>query len=118
MQSILLDRTTWDFVVDADGNLAVCSEPYSVLQDVACALRTWLGECWYDQSLGMPFSTRIFNGPQPVSIMKTQAEEIAMTVPGVASAQCVVLGPKSTRSIGGVIIITLTSDGGTQVVNF
>lgn len=117
MKSLLLDRTTWDFVVDANGNLAVCSEPYAVLQDAATAVRTWAGECWYDTTLGLPYSTDIFSGPQQSAVLRAQAEQAAMSVPGVMAAQCVVLGPRVDRSVGGAIIITLTS-GETQNVSF
>lgn len=117
MQSFLLDRTTWDLVVDDNGNLAVCSEPYSTLQDVATAIRTWAGECWYDTTLGLPYATSIFAGPEPLAIMRAQAEQAALNVPGVTAAQCLIIGPRQDRSIGGAIIVTL-SNGETQNVNF
>jgi len=117
MTSLLLDRTTWDFVLDANSNLAVCTEPYSVLQDVACAIRTWLGECWYDTSLGLPYDSGIFDGISSIPLLRSQAEEAAMTVPGVAAAQCALIGPRDDRSIGGVIAVTLTT-GETSSVQF
>lgn len=117
MKSLLLDRTTWDLVLDANRNLAVCSEPYSVLQDVATAVRTWLGECWYDTSLGLPYDSGIFNGSSSVPLMRAQAEQAAMSVPGVSAAQCALIGPRADRSIGGMIAVTLTT-GETQSVQF
>lgn len=118
MKSLLLDRSTWDFCLDAEGNIATCSEPYSVLQDVATALRTWAGECWYDTTLGLPFISDIFNGPDQIAMLKASSENTASSVAGVASAQCVVLGPNSrTRTVGGVILVTF-ANGETQSVNF
>lgn len=117
MKSLLLDRTTWDLSVDANRNLAVCTEPYSVLQDVATAIRTWLGECWYDTSLGLPYDSGIFNGSSSVPLLRAQAEQAAMGVPGVSAAQCALIGPRADRSIGGVIAVTLTT-GETQSVQF
>lgn len=117
MKSLLLDRSTWDLVVDASGNIAICSDPYSILQDVACALRTWSGECWYDTSLGLPYDAGIFNGAAPISLLQSLAEEVALTVPGVSSAQCILIGPRSDRSLGGLVAIVSTS-GETANVEF
>ncbi|AHK72189.1 MULTISPECIES: hypothetical protein [Gluconobacter] len=117
MKSLLLDRTTWDLSLDANRDLAVCTEPYSVLQDVATAVRTWLGECWYDTSLGLPFDSGIFDGSSSLPLLRAQAESAAMSVPGVAAAQCALIGPREDRSIGGAIAITLTT-GETQSVQF
>ena len=114
--SILLDRTTWDFVVDASGNIAVCSETYSIIQNVATAIRTWFAEVWYDTSIGIPYDDGIFDGTAPLSIMKAQAEATAETVSGVASAQCLFLLQSATRTLSGAIAITLTT-GETVSVN-
>lgn len=117
MKSLLLDRTAWDLSLDADRNLALCTEPYAVFQDVACAVRTWRSECWYDTALGIPYRESIFNGPAPLSVLRAQAEQAAQAVPGVAAAQCLALGPRPDRSVGGTILVTLTS-GETLHVGF
>lgn len=114
--ALLLDRTTWDLSVDASGNIAVCSETYSIIQNVATAIRTWYGEAWYDTSIGIPYDDGIFNGTTPLSIMKAQAEATAETVSGVASAQCLFLLQSSTRTLSGAIALTLTT-GETVSVN-
>ena len=41
MNTLLLDLTNWDLLVDASGNIAVASDPYSVAQDVASAVRVF-----------------------------------------------------------------------------
>lgn len=117
MKSLLLDRTTWDLSLDADGNLAICTEGYSILQDVACAVRTWSGECWYDTSLGLTYDNGIFNGSTPMALLKSQAEAAALAVPGVSAAQCALIGPRADRSLGGAIAVTFTS-GETASVQF
>ena len=117
MTSILLDRTTWDLVLDANHNLAVCTDTYQVLQDVATAIRTWYGEAWYDTSLGVPYDDGIFDGTTPLPILKSNAERVALTVPNVAQAQCLFVLPTKSREIRGAIAITLTS-GETASVNF
>lgn len=117
MTSILLDRTTWDLVLDANSNLAVCTEAYQILQDVATAIRTWYGEAWYDTYLGVPYDDGIFDGTTPLPILKSNAERVALTVTGVSQAQCLFVVPTKTREIRGAIAITLTS-GETTSVNF
>lgn len=107
--SLLLDRTTWDLVLDASGNIAVCTESYSIAQNVATAVRTWFGEAWYDTSLGVPYDDGIFNGSTPLSIMKAKSEAVAETVEGVASATCALLIQSTTRTLSGVIALTLTT---------
>ncbi|AJJ19826.1 hypothetical protein [Yersinia intermedia] len=55
--TLLLDRTAWDLVLDANGDIAMASLPYSIAQDVASAIKTFIGECWYDTSQGVPYVT-------------------------------------------------------------
>ena len=43
-KTLLLDLNAWDLVLDSSGNIALASEPYSVVQDVASALRTFAGD--------------------------------------------------------------------------
>lgn len=115
--SLLLDRTTWDLVLDASGNIAVCSDPYSVTQNVATAVRTWKAEAWYDTSLGIPYDDGIFSGSTPISLLKSQAEEAAENVSGVATAECLFLLKPNTRTLSGAIALTLTN-GETANVRF
>ena len=43
MNTLLLDTLRWDLCLDVHGNIAVASDPYSVAQDVASAIRTFSG---------------------------------------------------------------------------
>jgi hypothetical protein len=55
VKTLLLDRSLWDLTLDINGNIAMASEPYAIAQDVASACRTFLGECYYDTSQGVPY---------------------------------------------------------------
>ena len=55
MSTLLLDRTYWDLCVDSSGNLAVASEPYSLAQDAASAIKLFQGEYIYDTTIGIPY---------------------------------------------------------------
>ncbi|MFT8675729.1 MAG: hypothetical protein ABF990_12655 [Acetobacter sp.] len=117
MQTLLLDRTTWDLVLDASGSIAVASDPYSITQDVASAIRVFMGECWYDTAKGLPYAGTILGRAQSVAVFRAQAQAVALTVPGVAAARCVITALGTGRRLSGSMLVTL-SDGTTHSVGF
>jgi len=116
MKTLLLDRTEWDIVLDADGNMAIGEAPYAIAQDVASAVRTFKGECWYDSALGIPYFEQILGHWPPMPLVKELITKAALTVPGVASARCV-FATVTNRVLSGQIQITDTS-GVTSNANF
>lgn len=106
MNTLLLDTVTWDLVIDASGDIAVASDPYSDAQDVASAIRTFQGECWYDTTIGVPYWTQILGHNAPLSLLKAEFVDEALTVPNVATAQCFVASIVNRRVIGQVQITT------------
>lgn len=114
MDTLLLDRTQWDWVVDAQGNVAVASDPYSQTQDVASACRLFQGEAYYDTSIGVPYFGQILGHEQPVQVVKSALSEAALTVPGVVAAR-VVLSELAGRTLRGQVQVTL-ADGTTALV--
>ena len=110
--TLLLDRDAWDCCLDASGNIAVATEPYSQVQDAASAVRVFEGEAYYDTSLGVPYWTDILGRTQPTQIMRARAQLAAMTVPGVIDATAI-LTIKPNREMGGQIQIR--TNEGTQV---
>ena len=89
--TLLLDQSTWDLVIDASGNIAVCSAPYALSQDVASAARTWAGEVWFDTTVGVPYEQILGQRP-PASLVQTEMVKAALTVPGVVQATCILTG--------------------------
>lgn len=87
MRTLLLDLVTWDLTKDASGNIAVADAPYAIAQDVASACRTFLGEVWYDTSLGLPYFQQILGQPPVPELLRVQLNEAALTVPEVVSTQ-------------------------------
>ena len=104
-KSLLLDTAAWDLVLQADGNIAACTEPYSLAQDVATALRTFLGECYYDTSLGVPYFGTILGQQMPLSMIQQIIVEQALTVSGVVDATCNIISV-SDRNFTGQVIVT------------
>lgn len=105
--TLLLDRDAWDLAIDASGNIALASEPYSVVQDVASACQLFDGELWYDTTQGIPYFDQVFRGATPVQVLKAQLANAAEGVPLVRSARAVLTGLKQ-RAIGGQVQVTLT----------
>lgn len=109
MNTILLDRTTWDLVIDASGDIAMAREPYSLAQDAASEIKTFQGECWYDTLVGIPYWIKIlgkFN--VPLQLIKSYMIAAAQLVPDVASAQ-VFLTSFQRRVFAGQVQITSVS---------
>lgn len=90
MKTLLLDITGWDLLTDAAGNIAVASDPYSQAQDVASALKLFLGELWYNIVKGVPYFTEILGQSPPVTFFQEVLVQAALTVPGVVSAECII----------------------------
>jgi hypothetical protein len=114
--TLLLDRTTWDLCLDASGNIAVASEPYAIAQDVASAVRTFLGECWFNTTDGVPYWSDILGQRPPLQLVKADIVAAAKTVQGVASAQCFITGLKDRVLTGQVQ--GMTTSGQPFVANF
>lgn len=116
--TLLLDQTEWDLVLDANGNIAVAAEPYAAAQDAASAIRTFLGECWLDTNVGVPYLQRVFGKGQPsLALLKGLLQDAALTVPGVASAQVWITSLQG-RTVGGQVQVTLTSGQTSALVPF
>lgn len=128
MKTILLDVSTWDYVLDAAGNWAVADGAYALAQDVSSACRLIKGELWYDTTQGVPFlnlnggkggpntSANILGETPPLSVVQEYFVQAALTVPGIVSAVCVIQSFNSaTRQVIGQVQFT-DSDGNTGTV--
>lgn len=102
--TILLDTATWDYTVDAAGNWALASEPYSRAQDVASAIRLFKSELWYDRSQGVDYKLQILGQSPPLTVFQELMVQAALTVPGVVSAECIITDYDfATRHVQGQV---------------
>lgn len=108
MDSLLLDRTSWDLTLDAGGNIAKASDPYSIVQAVACACRLVKNELYYGGSQGVDYFNQVLGQYQPIAVLKAQLVAAALTVPGVLTA-VVFLTDVTGRQISGQVQVTTTS---------
>jgi hypothetical protein len=117
VNTLLLDTSLWDLCKTAAGDIAVASDPYATAQSVANACRVFLGEQWYNTTLGVPYLTRIFDrSPPPFSFLKAQLVATAKTVPGVSAAVCYITKFEDRVIKSGQIQVTLTS-GAMMAIN-
>lgn len=108
MKTLLLTQDIWDVCLDANGNWAVASDPYSEAQDVASAIRTFLGEVWYDTTQGLPYFSEILGQLPSLQFIRSQVEAAALTVPGIQKAQCTILTFVGRVMTGSVEVIDST----------
>ena len=116
LSTILLDTEAWDMVLDSNGDIALANPPYAVAQDVASAIRTFLGECYYDTTLGVPYWQDFLGQPFSQSAVIQAMNAAALTVPGVVSANTVITS-FTNRQVSGQVQFS-TSDGTTTTINF
>lgn len=103
--TIILDNEAWDMVIDSYGNIAMAQPPYALAQDVASAIKLFLGELWYDTSKGIPYFEEVLGQFPPMSLMIGYMENAAMTVPGVVSARCVINSYTDREITGQVFFV-------------
>jgi hypothetical protein len=116
MQSLFLLPDTWDLTVDSAGNIAVASDPYALAQNAATACRTFLKDCYYDQTIGIPYFQQILGFLPTLQYVKSQLVAAAETVPGVVSAQAFITSFVN-RQIVGQIQVT-DANGTTTAASF
>lgn len=107
----------WDLQLDAAGNLSLIDLDASLAQDVASAIRTFLGECWYDTTLGLPYFEAILGQRPPRSLVVSKIQREALRVPDVATAAVTLLG-LNDRALTGVLQITRASGAAPITVTF
>jgi hypothetical protein len=116
VNTLLLDRPPWDLCLDAGGNIAMASDPYSLAQDAASAIRTFLGECFYDTTLGIPYFNQILGQAPLITFMKAQFVAAALTVPEVVAAKAFIQSI-TNRVVSGQVQVT-DSAGTVTVASF
>lgn len=117
VNTMLLDRTAWDVVLDASGNWALASDPYSIAQDVASAVKLFKSELWFDTTTGVPYWMDILGQWPPLPVVRAAIEAAALTVPEVVTAQCLIVS-FTDRTITGQVQVTTSSSATPQTVSF
>lgn len=114
--TLLLDQSKWDLIIDSAGNIAVATPPYSLAQDVASAVRLFLGELWYNTTNGIPYFENVLGALPPATLIIGYIEKAALKVPGVVSARCIITSFNSCHVTGQINFID--ESGAASAVNF
>jgi hypothetical protein len=114
--TLLLDRSAWDLCIDASRNIAMAGETYSLAQDAASAIRLFIGEYWYDTTLGIPYFQNVLGKTPSVNYLKTLFVNAAETVPDVKSAT-VYLTSITNGQVSGQVQVT-DSNGNISIASF
>ena len=105
MDTIYLNPNTWDLTLDASGNIALANEPYSLAQDAASAIMTFIGEVYYDSTLGIPYFDQILGHLPPIEYIRAEFVAAAKTVPDVIAAR-VFFSSITNRQLSGQVQVT------------
>jgi hypothetical protein len=105
MNTLLLDRTTWDLTLTALGDIAVASKPYALAQDAASAIRLFKGELWYNTTPGIPYFENVLGRTPHLAYVKAQFVKAALTVPEVVAAKAFITG-FDERTLHGQVQVT------------
>lgn len=105
MNTLTLDKNTWDLVVDAKNNIGVSTDGIAIAQDVASAVKLFQGELWYNTSLGIPYFTQILGKGYSLPLVQQQIAEAALTVPGVVKSKAVISSFTNRLVAGAVFVI-------------
>ncbi|WP_023640353.1 hypothetical protein [Dickeya zeae] len=115
-KTMQLDTSNWDLTLDGSGNLAIADGSYAVAQDVASACLVFSGECYYDNTLGVPWKEEVLGKRPTPGYVAQKMQTEAKKLPIVDQALASVFFDKNTRRMRGTIRVTDT-DGNTAQVN-
>lgn len=105
----------WDLTLDGQGYLAVREDAYAVAQDAASASLVFLGEAYYDNTLGIPYDTKVMGRSVSMtylsSKMKTEVKKLSI----VDDAECTLTLNRTTRKVSGTMFITYNETETVQV---
>ena len=83
-----------------DGELSFVTGGIAIGQDIKMALRTWLGETVYDETVGVPYLQVIFKGTNPnLNAVRFILSQIVARRPGVLGVQLTPVLDRPTRDM-------------------
>lgn len=107
--TIALNPSTWDLTLDPTGSIAVLHTSSAIAQDVASAVQTYQGECWFDTTVGLPYFTQILGEGVNAPLWAGLYNQAALAVPNVAAAQTTFTAVTSDRKLSGTVEVIDTN---------
>ncbi|NNS07348.1 hypothetical protein [Erwinia sp. JH02] len=115
-RTLQLDTSSWDLILDGNGNMAIAESGYSAAQDVASACLVFSGECYFDNTLGIPWKDEVLGTRPTPGFIARKMESEAKKLPIVDQALASVFFDKDTRQMRGAIRITDTDGNQSQAI--
>lgn len=109
MNTTLQLSSSWDLMLDGHGNIAMIGDSAAIAQDVGSAVYTFLGEVWFNTSVGLPYFAQILGQPLNAPLFSSLYNQIALTVPNVVKAQTTFTALTPTRRLSGTIKVIDTA---------
>lgn len=106
---------SWDLTLDGDGNLAIATNSEAVAQDVASACMVFSGECWFNNTLGIPWKESVLGHQFTPGFISQKMQSEAKKLPIVDQALASVFFDKSSRRTTGTIRVTDITGASTRV---
>lgn len=102
-RTLFLRADTWDWALDASGNIAIGTSVYQQAQDIASACRVFRGDLYFSQDEGIPYLESILGqSSYPLGLYQDELHSAAMSVNGVISAK-VSFNKIENRVLSGMI---------------
>lgn len=105
MAELLLDHDLWDLCVNANGQIAICEEPYALAQRAANEIKLFIGEGWYDTNQGLPHFNQELGRPLNMAAVKIMIENAALGVEGIIQATAYPAIDRKTRKLTGSVLL-------------
>ena len=108
MANTLMLNDKWDIYVDEAGNIATVTDDYAIAQNIANAVRLFVGDAYFEQTRGVPYLTEVFSKKTGVSqsVVINRWRNAALTVEGVTACEPQPIYDNDGRLIGGKILAT------------
>lgn len=106
---IALDPVYHDIYLDAKGQLATVQT--SLDQRIDCRLRTFLGEFWLDQSIGIPYFQEVLKKNPDMSVVRAAFASEIQKVAGVKTLESLSVSlDRAARKLSVTFRVTGTDD--------
>lgn len=108
--TLYLQPDSWDITLDSSGRIARSTQAYAIAQNVANAVRLFMGEAFFAMDEGIPhFDIELGKTRPALSVLRARMREAALNVEGVLDAQ-ITLDDVQDRKLTGEILLTV-ADG-------
>lgn len=106
MPDLLLDAD-WDVTATPSGDIAMAGDDYSIAQAVGNEIKLILGEGWYDPTQGIALQSILSGkGTPDFPLIRSVINGAAQEVSSVADAQTIINYDRTTRTLGGNVLVT------------